>query len=244
MVARVEQVQGNQWVETRPAVVMQPTLPATTNRRIERWSILHELTWLLFALWLVLWVVPAVPRYATLLWIHLSSLILILLISARLRYRGAARTLGFRFDNFWAAMRGMTVPLAIFLGICLTIGWFSGSLRFNQPRFWWALAFGPTWGLIQEYVFQGFINRRLQMVFGSGWVSAGLTALIFAAVHLPNPMLTLATGLGGLIWARQYQLTPNLWAIGLMHGVCSAIFSSSMPSWLLKSMIVGYRYWF
>jgi len=61
--------------------------------------------------------------------------------------------------------------------------------------------FGFWWGLAQQYVLQGFINRRAQSVLGKGWLSVLLVAAVFSALHLPNVWLVVVTLTGGVIWA-------------------------------------------
>ena len=38
------------------------------------------------------------------------------------------------------------------------------------------------------------------------------------------------------------DLTPNLWALALSHGLLSAMTAMSLPDWMLKGMTVGLRY--
>ena len=92
----------------------------------------------------------------------------------------------------------------------------------------WALWL-PLWGLMQQYVLQGFINRRAQMALGRGWPSVLLVAFVFALLHLPNPWLAFATFAGGLVWAYVYQRAPNLLALALSHALMSMLLACRSP---------------
>ena len=101
---------------------------------------------------------------------------------------------------------------------------------------------GVLWGLFQQYALQGFINRRAQIIFGAGWRSVLLTALVFALLHLPNPWLAAATFLAGLIWAYAYQRAPNLFALALSHAVMTWVLISTVPVNSLEGLRVGFKY--
>jgi membrane protease YdiL (CAAX protease family) len=95
---------------------------------------------------------------------------------------------------------------------------------------------------MQQYVLQGFINRRAQILFGRGSKSVLLVALIFALLHLPNPWLSVATFAGGLVWAYVYQRTPNLLALALSHALMSMLLALSLPPSTINSLRVGIKY--
>jgi len=209
--------------------------------RLRKYDAAIELLWFFFPVFLLLWVVPAMPGNVSATWIGLMTFVLVLLLSSHTYYQETAQELGFRIDNFFAAIKLMLWPMAALICLMFAVGYGLGEPRFGA-RFWMAVIFGPVWGFIQQYGLQCFVNKRLQKIFGKGRLSAGLTALIFAAAHLPNPALTVATAIGGYIWARVYQKEPNLFALALTHGIGSAIFAATMPKTILKNMIVGYSY--
>src|SRR5262249_42271611 len=138
--------------------------------------------------------------------------------------------------------RGLSLPVILISFILVLLGRHFQTLHFDSKLFI-RIATIPVWGLAQQYIAQSFINRRLQNICGKGWMSILLTGLIFALIHLPNLPLAAATLLAGLIWARQFQLTPNLYAIALTHGFLSALFSESLPKSLLHNMVVGLNYY-
>lgn len=163
------------------------------------------------------------------------------------RARGESlRDLGFRLDNFTTAARLLVVPTLVMCALCLAVGlyfrsfdflkWYGGQSILGVP------ALGLAWGLVQQYALQGFVNRRAQVIFGRGRRSVLLVALLFGGLHLPNPSLTLVTFAGGLVWAHVYQRAPNLFALGLSHGLMTWVLISTVPAAWLGGLRVGYKF--
>ena len=105
------------------------------------------------------------------------------------------------------------------------------------------LILGFGWGLVQQYVLQGFIlNRRVASHLGPGWLSALLVAIVFGGLHLPNPWLTLVTFAGGAIWAAVYQRAPNLFALAVSHSLMTWVLVSTLPASALNHLRIGFKY--
>ena len=96
---------------------------------------------------------------------------------------------------------------------------------------------------MQQYLMLGFLNRRLQDVFGKGRASLVVTAIVFAVMHAPNPTLMVATFIGGGIWAWTFQQLPNLFAVTILHIIIGAVLGHSLPDSWLPNMRVGWGYW-
>ena len=159
------------------------------------------------------------------------------------RERGeTARDVGWRLDNFWHAARLLALPVLAAAIVIVGAGWLLNSLRFDGRQMMEWAAWLPLWGLMQQYVLQGFVNRRAQLALGRGWRSVLLVALVFALLHLPNPLLTAATFAGGLVWAYVYQRAPNLLALAISHALMSLLLAASLPPALIRSLRVGIKY--
>ncbi len=171
------------------------------------------------------------------------------LIVASQRMRGETqRELGLSRANFGRSLILLALPMLAGALLLMFVGrfWYGASLVWGRPRAGWMLlgwpVWGFVWGLVQQYALQGFINRRLQMLWGAGWRTTLVVAALFALLHLPNPSLTAATFIGGLIWAAVYQRAPNLWALALSHAVMTWVLVSTLPSAALGGLRVGYKY--
>ena len=159
------------------------------------------------------------------------------------RERGeTAREVGWRLDNFWQAARLLALPVLAAAIVIVSAGWLLNSLRFDGRQMMEWAAWLPLWGLMQQYVLQGFVNRRAQLALGRGWRSVLLVALVFALLHLPNLWLAAATFAGGLVWAYVYQRAPNLLALALSHALMSLLLAASLPPALIRSLRVGIKY--
>ena len=210
-------------------------------RLLAFWEIVSIASTALIAVWAVL-------ALATSRWMLMVPVLLafsFIIFSHRI-HGETARELGWRMDNFLAALRLLILPMLAAAVVMAVIGWFLGSLRFAMPekqsRLLWLPFVGVAWGLVQQYVLQAFFNRRAQMVWGRGAASVLVVALIFAVIHLPNWWLALATFAGGVIWAAVYQRAPNLLALGLSHGVMTWVLISTVPQSALQSLRVGFKY--
>jgi membrane protease YdiL (CAAX protease family) len=202
------------------------------------WEIVSVASSFLIAEWLVL---PFAANSKLVAAVPIGLAFALMLLSHR-AHNETAREIGWRLDNFWQAARVLLLPMLAAGLIIVGIGWLSKSLRYDGAQMLEYAVWLPLWGLMQQYVLQGFVNRRAQMLYGPGWRSVLLVALIFALLHLPNPWLALATFTGGIIWANVYQRAPNLIALALSHALMSMLLAFSLPASTINSLRVGIKY--
>lgn len=135
----------------------------------------------------------------------------------------SARAFGFRTDNLKRALAEAAVVTAAgaagMIGFALATGkpvW--------RPELAWLLPLYPLWGVVQQLVFQGIGFRRLLYLLPERkGLAVLLGAALFASVHLADFRLTGLTFVAGLTWSGLYLRAPNLWALGLSHGVLASL---------------------
>ncbi len=225
-------------VEVNYTVKIVRTPRLINNRILAAWEIVSVASSFLIVAWIVM---PFAPDERLGL-IPLGLALVLMFLSHRTR-RETLREIGWRFDNFGRACGLLALPMLLCGCVILALGWRKQSLHFDKALLWrWSLWL-PIWGLLQQYVLQGFINRRAQIVCGkSGIHSVLIVAAVFALLHLPNPWLALATFAGGALWAYVYQQAPNLFALGLSHGLMALLLASSLSAATLNNLRVGFRY--
>ncbi len=175
--------------------------------------------------------------------IYLVSAAVLALAIASARIRGEGfREIGVRLDNLAPALRDAALVTAIPVVSLLAAGVVMGTVRpdwiITVERLPWLV----LWGFLQQLVLQGFVHRRMNEAIRGDVAREVLTAAVFAACHLPNWRLMIATFIGGWIWSVLYRRHPNLLALAVAHAVSSAAVSIALGPALLHGMKVGRGY--
>ena len=150
------------------------------------------------------------------------------------RRRGVAlREWGFRTDN----LAGSILPYGVFTLAASGVIWLQGAYLGNDAlpsTFWYVLALYPLWGLAQQFALQNLVVRNLGGLIPSIVLRALLVALLFGIVHLPSVALFVEAGVAGFFFVLLYHRYPNLYAIGVAHGIVGA---------LVFHLILGQNQW-
>jgi hypothetical protein len=122
-------------------------------------------------------------------------------------------TRGLRKSTAWL------FPFAV-LALIVTVAWgmLSGHLLIRGHLALIVLLY-PAWGLVQQFLVVALIAGNLEK--HTRLPSRGiviLTALVFAAVHVPSVPLVMAAFVIAVITTTVYFRARNLWALGVFHG--------------------------
>jgi hypothetical protein len=138
------------------------------------------------------------------------------------RGKDVLRIWGMRRDNFWLAARAQ-LPFAVIAVLVLTgFGAATGALRLPES-FWITLALYPIWGIAQQFALQNLIAKNLTGLFSRPVAIAGVSCALFGASHYPRRELVLLTLVGGFFLTLIYRRIPNLWAVGIVHGILGSL---------------------
>jgi membrane protease YdiL (CAAX protease family) len=101
--------------------------------------------------------------------------------------------------------------------LILASGAAAGTLH-DRRDFLGSLAPLVVWGGAQQWVLQTVVLREAQRAT-SRRRGVVVAALLFGAVHLPNPFLVPVTAAGALVWCWLYDRHPNIVPLALSHGL-------------------------
>jgi Type II CAAX prenyl endopeptidase Rce1-like len=160
-------------------------------------------------------------------------------------HRDTPKTLGWRADNLWSAMRQVLVPFAVFIAAISIIGLFLGGLQrlpshVIQPhRFFGYFAFC----VLQEVGLQSFLMNRLLAALEKP-IPAALTAgTVFAAMHWPNPVLVPLTFIGGATLCWLFARERNIIPLAIGQAILGSLVWWAFPLAWSHAMRVGPGYY-
>lgn len=169
--------------------------------------------------------------------VSLAAAFVILWFTARGRY--SVRELGLAQPVSGVAM--MLVPGIFMVATIVVAGVVLHRLGPAQPVPWkraWQYA---VWALQQEFILQSFFYVRLESLLGSRRAVWG-AALLFCIAHLPSPLLTLLSFIGGLLFCEMFRRYRNIFPLGVVHAILGLTIAASLPDSLLHHMRVGLGY--
>jgi hypothetical protein len=98
------------------------------------------------------------------------------------------------------------------------------------------------WTLYQQILLQDYFLPRLLRILRNETASVSLAAVLFAAAHLPNLVLTAATLIWGAVSCVLFRRYRNLYVLGLTQGLLGLCFAICVPDALHHHMRVGLGY--
>jgi hypothetical protein len=173
-------------------------------------------------------------------------------LNAFVSLSAAACVLGIAFAGRWTAREmGLSHPLAgagkILLAGAALCGaiWMAGNaFRFAGPTYSipWTRAWQyAIWAVVQQFILQSIFFVRLESMAGSRRAVLW-TASLYAAAHIPSPVLTVFSFFGGLLFSELFRRWRNIFPLGIIHAALGLTIAASFPDKWLHHMRVGIGY--
>ena len=168
-------------------------------------------------------------------WVPIAALI----VASHVAHHESPAAIGFRAANFGECVRRFGPALIVFL---LAMGVAASLLGTIRPIGLMpaveSLALYLPWGLMQQYLLNGYYLNRLEMALSRNAASILASALFFA-VHSPNWLLmsiTLAGAYGAIFVYRRYR---NLYFLGLAHAAIGFLLFMAVPDPVSHHLRIG-----
>lgn len=197
------------------------------NTRVRRWLALADVILLpAFILWFI-WQLQFTARWTWIffvVWLSVSFLL----------HHDTPKTLGWRADNLGPATVQALVVFGVMAAILVVIGLALGALRHPLVgQFSWRrLEAYFAFCVLQQVALNSLLHNRVSSLLRNEWIAAGLTGLIFAACHWPNPVLVPLTFVGGAAMAWMFGRVRNIIPLVLGQVLLGMLVSWAFPmSW-------------
>ncbi len=153
------------------------------------------------------------------------------------------KTMGFRRTGL---LRSLWVTGAALLLAAVAVGVAARLHTLHAPSgpAMWIRTFAgyALWSFVQQFLLQGyFLIRLLRLVPGENW-AAVTAAGIFAAAHLPNPILTPVTLFWGLAACMVFLRYRNIYPLAVAHAIFGITIAITIPGPTVHNMRVGLGY--
>ncbi len=211
---------------------------ATASRRCFVWAqIIIVFLFLELALW-------APTRQIRNRWAAIAALtILVLTLTDALTNPKSLKRLGIGLPKMSGASVVLGIGLAAIALVVVLVSWAGGQIPANQT---WFPGLQSIWGyviwaMIQEFILQSFFFNRFEELYG-GTTAVWTASTLFAAAHLPSPVLTTATLIGALFFCEMFRRYRSIYPLGIVHAMLGLTIAFTTPDSLLHHMRVGLGY--
>lgn len=140
------------------------------------------------------------------------------------------------WPGLWRALMVTCVAVLLIVGAGAAIG----TLH-DRRDFLGNLAPLVLWGGAQQWVLQTVVLREAQRT-SSRAKGMVIAAVLFGAIHLPNPLLAPLTGVAGFIWCRLYDRHPNIIPLALSHGLGTLALRYAFDEAIIGHLRIGAAY--
>jgi hypothetical protein len=206
--------------------------------RSQRWFSIADVTLLpTFILWFI-WQLQFTARWTWVIfivWLTLSFLV----------HRDTPKTLGWRADNLWPATKQALIVFgAMMAGLAVT-GLVLGASKHLPPNLtsWNRLLTYFAFCVLQQVALNSLVHNRMLSLIQNEWLGAGLTGVIFAACHWPNPVLVPLTFVAGAAMAWMFGRVRNIIPLAIGQAILGSLVWWAFPVAWHHHLRVGPGYW-
>lgn len=142
-------------------------------------------------------------------------------------------SLGLKFPEFICSLQRWRILWVPVLAVFLVVRW----RGFFQPRTLFLGSLYLIWCAVQQVVYQSAVYSVFKANIRSRWAAVCLSALVFAGIHAPNPVLVPAC----LIWGAVSNLLFDNCRSALGLAVMQVLLSSTLASLTPSAVHHGFR---
>jgi membrane protease YdiL (CAAX protease family) len=172
-------------------------------------------------------------------WVAVAAITILVLV---LIDRPSLERLGLRLPKTFGASVVLRTSFVTVVVMVFLVSWAGGQIPANPTwpnlRLAWQYV---IWALLQEFMLQSFFFNRCEELYGSS-AAVWMASTLFAAAHLPSPVLTTATLMGALFFCEMYRRFRSIYFLGIVHGMLGLTIAITLPDSLLHHMRVGIGY--
>ena len=103
----------------------------------------------------------------------------------------------------------------------------------------WGYALGA---LMQQFILQIYVLMRFLRIGIRRNSAIALATILFAAAHIPNPLLVALTSIWGAVSCALFLRYRNLYTLALAHGILGMTLAVTIPNPIARHMRVGLGY--
>jgi hypothetical protein len=225
--------------ETSISVCMEQVaaLPTSRDEVPQKQSQRREIVEIALAYGMILLVIWTPPPLQKFFWYTAAALITVLIA---LRFEGWDAA-GFRRTNLLRASWVVAAALVVGAAVLMVAARFH-TLRLPQPFHVFDRYAGyALWACVQQFLLQAFFLSRIMRVMKPAQAVLAV-AVLFAAAHLPNPLLVPLTLLWGLTACLHFLRYRNLIPLAVAHAILGIALTMTLPGPAHHSMRVGLGY--
>ena len=174
---------------------------------------------------------------------HSSWMILLaMVVASHVVRRETPAALGLRTAGFVDCARRFTIPVLLVAAAGTIAGFALDTARHVAVwRVAGVFAGYCFWALFQQYLLNGYFANRLEASFNTKYqyLVAPMAGAMFAAAHVPNPLLMFVTLVCGVVAAAAYQRHRNLIFLAFAHALIGTMIWLAVPDSVSHGLRVG-----